>query len=654
MTTRTLIGCIFLMAGLFPAASHDARADDEEAKQKHYHERIKPVLDKHCFGCHNEADKKGGLNLEDVFFVSSIIRNGATWAKLTEMVTDGEMPPSNKPRLSEEEKQIVVDGINGFLMEALAIPDPGLVEMRRLSNREYRYSVLDLLGVDFDARDFFPADGSGGEGFDNHGGVLYVTTLSFERYYEAAEIIVERAHEDPDLWRRIVPMPYRRGLLEQLRIWWHRLWYGEDISMRRPVHAAQDVLQPLAARAYRRFPERADEEQLINIFSKVYASLEGKPDRFDLAIKESLKVMLISPNFLYRHEVDQPLDKPYPLSGFELASRLSYFLWSSLPDEELLNLAYRGDLHDERVLEEQVRRMLADPRSLRFAESFATQWLGVDTILETHEVDAERFPDLTPELRRTMYDETVAFFHHVLTESKTFLDLLDSDYTFVNEALASHYGLKGVDGDRLVKVSLRDHRRGGVLGLGSVLMATSLPTRTSPVVRGKWVLERILGTPPPPPPPDVPEIEEAKGVHDELDLRQILTMHREAPACFGCHQKMDPIGLGLENFDAIGRWRDGYGDTPIDASGVLADGTTFNGPAELKEILLQEENLFARNLTRKMLAFALGRSIRFQDKPTVDMLTEQLLETDFHTVDFITALVTSFPFRYKKSDPPET
>ena len=652
MLTRKPAGRIPLTLGFLLVAWGSALADDDPIQHRLYHERIKPVLQKHCFSCHNGADKKGGLNLQDVFFVNEIIRNGATWAKVTESIASGEMPPRNKPRLSEEEKQAVIEGINGFLAEALQEPDPGLVTIRRLSNREYRYSVLDLLGVDFDARSFFPADGSGGEGFDNHARVLFITPLSFERYYEAAQLIVDRAYEDPAVWRRIVPRPYKRGFGEQIAIWWHRFWHGEDISMRGPVRAAEEILLPLAARAYRRFPEHAELEKLTDIFSKVYVSLEGEPERFDRSIKESLKVILISPNFLYRHEVDLPLEKPYPISGFELASRLAYFLWSSVPDDELLNLAYRGDLHDEKVLSEQVRRMLADPRSRRFSESFATQWLGVSTLLDVHEVDSTRYPELTPELRRAMYEETVTFFHHVLTERQSFLDLLDSDYVFLNEALAKHYGIGKVEGDDLVKVSLSDRRRGGVLGLGSVLTSTSLATRTSPVLRGKWVLEQILGTPAPPPPPDVPDLEAARQANSELDFRAVLELHRSKPACNSCHQKMDPIGLGLENFDAIGRWREGYGEQPIDASGVLVDGTAFEGPSELKLILLQEKALFARNLTRKVLSFALGRNIRFQDKPTVDHLTEHLLEHDFHTVDFITEVVTSFPFRYRKSDPP--
>lgn len=641
---------LFLACALLSTA-RIASADDDPVKRQYYHEHIRPVLAEHCFSCHNEADKKGGINLEDVFFVNSIIRNGATWAKVTEMIESGEMPPSQKPRMTPDEKQVVIEGISGFLMEALAEPDPGLITMRRLSHREYRYSVLDLLGIDFDTRNFFPADGSGGEGFDNHSRVLFITTLSFERYYEAADIIVDSVYSNPELWRQIVPKTYRRGLGEQIAIWWHKLWHKEDISMRGPARAAEKILYPLAAKAYRRFPEPADEAKLIDIFSKVYTNLDGRPDRFDRGIQESLKVLLISPHFLYRHEVDLPLTKPYQINGFELASRLSYFLWSSMPDEELLNLAYRGDLQDPGVLQQQVQRMLADPRSRRFAESFATQWLGIDSIIDTHEVDSEVFPELTMDLRRAMYDEVVNYFHHVLTERRNFLDLLDSDYTFLNTALAEHYGIENVTSGEITRVTLNDRRRGGVLGMGGVLMATSFPHRTSPVVRGKWVLEQLLGTAVPPPPPDVPEIEEGKKAKDELDLREVLTLHASKEACAGCHVKMDPIGFGLENFDAIGRWREKYGDRPIDASGVLVDGTAFSGPVELKQILFERKEQFARNLSLKMLAFALGRDMAFLDKHTVDGLTEHLLKNDFETVGFLTELVSSFPFRFKKSDP---
>jgi hypothetical protein len=315
--------------------------------------------------------------------------------------------------------------------------------------------------------------------------------------------------------------------------------------------------------------------------------------------------------------------------------------------------------------------MLEDSRSVRMAESFAGQWLEVDKLLDAHQVDPTAYPGFSPGLRQALYDEAVAFFHYALTERRNLLDLLDSDYTFLNAELAAHYGMnealsnRRIDGEitepraqSLTRVILPDDRRGGVLGLGGVLTVTSLPTRTSPVLRGKYVLEQLLGTPTPPPPADVPELEAARKAENELDLRELLGLHREPSTCYGCHQKMDPLGLGLENFDATGRWREAYTGLeqphPIDASGVLPNGESFDGPAALRQILLEKRDLFARNLSRKMLSFALGRGIRFQDKRTVDDLTENLLENDFDSSAFLHAVVMSYPFRYKKSDLPAT
>ena len=417
--------------------------DDDEAQMQHYHRVVRPVLAKHCFSCHNGGDLKGGLNLEDVYFVVSIIRRGERWAKAMDLIEAGEMPPPQKPRMSDEEKRIVLDGIGAILDKALDRADPGQVVMRRLSNREYRYTVFDLLGVDFDARGFFPADGSGGEGFDNQARVLYLSSLLLERYYEAAEQILDEVYDDPDRRRRVVPRSYTPSWRDRLWVWWRRAWHGEDRSLDRPLRAAREVLYPFATRAYRRFPTEPEKQQLTDFFAKVYLDLDGAPDRFDRSVFETLKLVLVSPHFLYRREADLPLAHPYPIGGFELASRLSYFLWSSLPDDELLEVAYRQDLHDPAVLEAQVERMLRDPKSVRLAESFATQWLEIDDLLDVHEIDAERFPGFSDELRRAMVDETVATFHHVLTERRTFLDLLDSDYAFLNEPLAAHYGIGG-------------------------------------------------------------------------------------------------------------------------------------------------------------------------------------------------------------------
>ena len=636
----------------------------DDPQLKHYRQTLRPILSEHCFSCHNEPDKKGGLNLERYDFIVSIIRDGPVWVQVLDQIRSGAMPPSTKPPIPIEERSILMEGIEAILDSALSEPDPGQVVMRRLSNREYGYTVKDLFGVDFDARSFFPADASGGEGFDNQAKVLYLTPLLMERYMAAADTIIDKVYEDEEVWLRIAGDAFPENWFQQTRLWISS-WRDQDAWIQGARAKARMHLMPVAMRAYRRPLKVEEKEQLMALFEDVYRQAfeaevhktpSGKRNKlsFDTAMRECMKYLLVSPHFLYRRELDLPVSSPYPITSFELASRLSYFLWSSAPDDALLAAAYRNDLHDPEHMRSQLERMLADPRSIRLAESFAGQWLGIDRLLDAHQVDPDRFPAYSPSIRKAMYEEGIQFFHHVLTGRQNLLDVIDSDYTFLNESLASYYGIEGVEGDLFRKVTHEDGRRGGVLGLGGVLTITSFPTRTSPVLRGKWVLEQILGTPPPPPPPDVPELEEQVDEHGEkareLDIRALLQQHRSPSACFGCHQRMDPLGIGLENFDAIGRWRDTYGETEVDASGVMPDGSQFTGPAELRRILLAKKELYARNLARKTLSFALGRSIRFQDKRVVDILADTLLEHNFASTPFLYELVMSYPFRYKKSD----
>ena len=380
--------------------------------------------------------------------------------------------------------------------------------------------------------------------------------------------------------------------------------------------------------------------------------MEGKNDRFDASIKESMKRILVSHNFLYRIEADPASELPYPISNFELASRLSFFLWSSIPDRPLLEAAYREDLHDPVVMEREVRRMLKDPKARRMGEQFALQWLELKKLKDpSFQLDPELYPSFTPVLKTLMLKEVELFFNHVVLESQNLLDLLDSDYSFLNEQLAEHYGIPDVKGDTMRKISFASKERGGILGMAGVLTATSLPTRTSPVLRGKWVLEQILGTPPPPPPPNVPELEASHDSSEsEVTLRVLLERHRSDEACKSCHQAMDPIGLGLENFDGMGRWREVYGSEAIDASGMMKSGETFEGPAELRKILQSKKELFAKTFSTKMLSYALGRGINFKDSPTIAHLQKILLESDFNSETFILELVKSYPFQYKKSD----
>lgn len=622
--------------------------------QIHYWDVVMPLMRKYCNqSCHNADDLKGGLNLEGYDFISRIQREGELFTRLIRLVENGEMPPENKLQMPQTEQDTLLKYIKKYLKEALAIPNPGQVPPRRLSMREYAYAVQDLTGIRIEPRDYFPKDPSGGEGFDNFARVLYLNPLLMERYLEATEYIVEEAYCNVGHWKRMVP-GYRESWSTAFKVWWQGVRHDRDISLEAPLAAAEEQITAFATRAYRRIILPEEQQKLLDFFLVVYQELPDIPQRFDLSMQQVLKAVLLSPNFLIRQETDQPTEDPYLVSSFEIASRLSFFLWSSVPDDTLMEAAYRNDLVQPELLRLQVQRMLRSPKLKRLAESFASQWLEIDKLADpSHGVDQEIFPEYSPDLGHWMQQEAVDYFYYTLTGSKNLLELIDGRYTFLNEPLAKHYGIEGIAGEKMRKVPLDDPARGGVLGMGGVLTATSLPHRTSPVLRGKWVLEKILGTPAKAPPPDVPELEDAKKTHDEMALRELLIIHRENPACQGCHQEMDDLGFALENYDAIGRWRNSYGMklVDIDASGMLKSGEAFNGPVELKELLRKKKAQFAKSFSQKMLGFALGRGIDFKDSKTVAALSETLLENNFDASLFLTEVVMSYPFRYKLSDP---
>lgn len=618
-----------------------------------YETDVRPLLQKRCISCHNTNAPKGGVNIDNYKEQDRVIKDGQFWLKVLDQIKTGAMPPKSEPKLSEADYHGLVDGINSILQTSLRQRSAGHVVIRRLSHSEYRYTILDLMQVDFDARNYFPSDGSGGGGFDNQGRALFFTPLKLERYYDAADHIVEQAYKDPKIWGDLVPVEFRQNVFQRLGNWFLSLFTDSYRQFNAPENAAEKVIYPFATRAYRRFLKDEEKTRLIDLFSSVYHRKDSvkNPQRFNESIAQVYKAVLVSPNFLYRTEEEPEKMGSYPLTQFEVATRMSYFLWSALPDQELFELARAGRLDDTLVLEAQVKRMLADPKSRRFAENFSSQWLGITKLIDPQPIaDPELFPDFNMRIRKAMYDESVEYFYHVLTQSKNFLDLIQSNYTFLNKDLAEYYGIPGITGDQLVKTTLPDSTRGGVLGMGSVLTTTSFATRTSPVNRGKWVMEQIMGISPPPPPEVVAELTEDKAIHDKLGLRKILERHRADPNCNSCHVKMDPLGLGLENFDPIGRWRDSYGMVPVDASGVLSDGRPFKGPGELKSLLLTEKAKFARNLSTKMLSFALGRSILFTDEPALQVLESTLLATDFNPEPFIVELVKSYPFRMKLND----
>ncbi|MDA1092624.1 MAG: DUF1592 domain-containing protein [Acidobacteria bacterium] len=414
---------------------------------------------------------------------------------------------------------------------------------------------------------------------------------------------------------------------------------------------ARTILGSLARRAYRRPLESGDVDVLMDFYRA------GRDDgSFDAGIQLALERLLISPDFLFR-VVRDPTDVApgavYALTDIELASRLSFFLWSSSPDAALLDLAEQGRLSDPEVLEQQTRRMLADPRAAALVRNFAGQWLYLRN-LRAVVPDAIEFPEFDENLREAFQRETELFVESLIRDDRSVLDLLGADYTFVNERLATHYGIPNVYGSHFRRVGLdaeTAEHRGGIFGHGSLLTVTSYPNRTSPVLRGKWMLTNVLGTPPPPPPADVPDLPERGENGQVATVRDRLARHRESPACSVCHAPMDPLGLALENYDAIGRWRTtGEANLPIDSSGRLPDGTVFEGPMGLRSILLDRRERFVGTLTEKLLAYALGRGAEYFDRPTVRAITREAAIDDYRWSSIIVGIVQSAPFRMRKAE----
>jgi hypothetical protein len=410
---------------------------------------------------------------------------------------------------------------------------------------------------------------------------------------------------------------------------------------------AKRILSSLMRRAYRRPVTDADLRVPLKFFN------DARADRgFDGGIEMGLRAVLVSPEFLFRVEQDPPETAPnsaYRISDLELASRLSFFLWSSIPDDELLDAAIAGKLRQQTVLEQQVRRMLADSRSRSLVNNFAQQWLYLRN-LASATPDMRLFPDFDDNLRQAFRRETELFFESIMREDRSILDLLTANYTFVNERLAKHYGIANVYGSRFRRVNFdKDSVRGGLLRQGSILTVTSYATRTSPVIRGKWVLDNILGMPPPPPPAPVPALKENTSIGKAVSMRQRIAEHRANPACAGCHNLMDPVGFSFENYDAVGRWRIVDDTGRVDASGSLPDGTRFDGVAGLQQALLKRPEVFATTFAEKLLTYALGRGIEYYDAPAIRKVVREARTSDFRFSSFVAGLVGSTPFQMRRA-----
>jgi len=450
----------------------------------------------------------------------------------------------------------------------------------------------------------------------------------------------------PQVDRMIVSGPYKitgRGDTASRE----RIFVCKPTSAADEATCAHTILSKLARRAFRRTVTDVDVKPLLAFYQRGRA--EGD---FDLGIEKALTAMLVSPNFLFRVEHDPKDSAPgsvFRIGDFALASRLSFFLWSSIPDDQLLDLAEQGKLKDSAVLQQQVRRMLDDPKSQALVDNFAGQWLYLRK-LQISRPDPDVFPEFDDSLRQAFRTETSLFFQNVLREDRSVLELLDANYTYLNQRLAEHYGIPNVYGPQFRKVTMTDPNRGGLLGQGSILTVTSYPNRTSVVQRGKWILENLLGTPPPPPPQVVPELIPHGKDGRQLTMREQMVQHRADPVCASCHSRMDPLGFALENYDGVGRWRDKDAGNAIDASGKLPDGSTFVGPAGLKKILItKDRDEFINTATEKLLLYALGRGLEYYDQPAVRAISREAGKDDYRMSALIAAIVKSTPFEMRRT-----
>jgi len=600
------------------AAQVDAR--------KSFKEVVTPFVDTYCTRCHGQERQKGGINFGPALKKPGETASSKRWKQAVAIVKSHDMPPENAAKQpTDEERQKFLDGIGKI--KFLSSKDPGPFVIRRLTKVEYGNTLHDLLGVDRSVANDLP-DEVFGEGYLNT-----LSPLQSEQYLSIANEALDRIPGPKDAARTKA----------QKHLFGKTPGPGTDERA-----SARKVALSLTRDAYRRPASEAELDVLLRVFDLARENKLAYPD----AMRLMLKAVLVSPQFLFiTPAIEAGSGRSIvPLDDYQLASRLSYLLWATMPDAELSALADRRKLHEPAVLKAQVKRLLKDQRSRALFDGFGAQWLGLGS-LESKTFDPAKFPEMNSRMRSAMYDEARLFFESIVRENRSVVSLVDCDYTFLNGTLAALYGLdKKVTGSRWRKVKLTDANRGGILGMPGILAVTSFPDRTSPVKRGVWVLEQVLGEQVPPPPPNVPALDKQdKQKVENLTLRQRTELHRRDAVCANCHKVLDPIGFGLENFDAIGRWRD-QDDSggAIDAAGELPGGKHFASPKELKTIIAARTGDLARNLTEKLLAYALCRQLEGYDEIVVDRLMETIAKDGYHMQTLITEIVTSYPFTHRR------
>ena len=626
---NTLKPCrnLVVACGLLIASCHVASSQEKIATGT-FVGGVVPFLEAHCYECHNADEPEGGIAFDKYNKAANVQQNYDLWEQVIRLVNEHQMPPADQPQPSADEIAAVSLALEGVLesFDCSVDKHPGRVTIRRLNKAEYNNTIRDLTGLDLKLANAFPSDDVG-EGFDNIGDVLSLPPILLEKYLEAAYTIADGIFDDKQLSKRIFPHePASDNLLAQ-------------------AQAARLNIQHFASRAFRRPVTQDEQVRLFTIMRDAW----GQDAESTEIYKTVVVAVLTSPHFLFRIEKDPAQDDEdeiRKLDGFELASRLSYFLWSSMPDQRLLDLAKMGKLTERDVLVTETRRMLLDPKAGAIVENFAGQWLQLRDVTRL-EPDPDLFPTFDDGLQQSMRKETELFFQAMITEDRNVLEFLTADFTYVDQRLASHYGMQPVKDQGFQRVKLLKGRR-GILTHASILMLTSNPTRTSPVKRGKWILDNILAEPPPPPPANVPELEE--GIETLGSLREQMEQHRANESCAVCHRTMDALGFGLENFDAIGAWRDRDGKFEIDASGELPGGISFDGADGLMKILTENKaEQFCRCLAQKLLTYGLGRGLTTYDRCVINDAYSRLQANDYRFSELVISIVTSDPFTMRES-----
>ena len=610
-----------------PAATTGPAAATEPALKQ-----LGALIETYCIDCHDAIIARGGIDLEAMLVQEPLVKSHDHWMNVMQRVSDGDMPPAKSPQPTDAQRQAIGQLLDELVVrfDYATVAHPGHETIRRLSHREYGNTVRDLLGVEFDALASFPPELVGASGFDNSVNSLFLQRGQMERYLTTAENLVDQAlpkGADAAQWRRVI---------------------GDKAQALDPgpeqVNAAIAHFLP---RAYRRPPTQAELDQAMAHYR---LSRERGLDH-EQSLRAMITSILVEAPFLLRMEapperVLKP-GEPTPISPYELANRLSYFLWASMPDDELFDAAGEEDprrrLDDPAVLQAQIDRMLKDPKAVSLGTDFASQWLGFTHLGSRRRPDPIDHPQFTDSLYEAMRMESALVFYDLILEDRPLTQAIVSDHTFVNEELARYYGWPDIHGDEMRRVQVPDKRRGGFLTQASILMVTAFPDRTSPVVRGNWVLSELLGTPPPPPPANAAqfsdEIEEAN-----VSIERKMQLHRQQKSCAGCHNRIDPLGLALENYDHFGRWREASR-----AKGVLPEGVAFSGPEAFKAVLLETRmGDLNRQLARKMLSYALGRQLSYTDEHDVRVIAEKVAASGYRSRTLIQAVVQSNAFRFQQ------